>query len=1166
MGYVPPRKRKSVNLYGTFLARIAKQTNQIQFQKTFFRQKNFVNKVLSVFIFFIACKKFQRSIVKPKTKTMRKASTLLALLFVFVFMQATAQDRTITGKITSSDDNKGIPGVSVMVVGTTTGTSTDVDGKYALVVPLTAKQIKISGVGMKSKTIELTASNAVDVVLDPDVLKLDEVVITALGVSREKKSLGYATQEISGDQVTDVKSGNFVNQLSGKVSGVQIKNEGNMGGSTNIIIRGTTSLLGDNQALFIVDGVPIDNSRSNVQFQNEGTAGYDFGSPVSDINPDDIESINVLKGAAATALYGSRAARGVILITTKKGKLTTAGTKKRFGVTVNSGLTVGIVDKSTFPTYQNEYGAGYGPFYDTLNSHFFNGFINDGDTVPHVLVTPFTEDASYGEHFDPNLMVYQWDAFVPGSPNYHKATPWVDHASDPNTGPLSFFNNSTSYTNSVSFDGGSEKGSFRASIANTDEKGILPNSSLKRYNFGINTNYNLTDKLTTNVSANYVRTETVGRNETGYDSNIMTSFRQWYETNVSVAELKDMYELTQANYGWNPRNSQNPAVPIFWDNPYFIRNESYTTDGRDRIFGNIGLNYKVNNFLSLMTRVSLDQYSTLQEERLAKGSIAKEFGIGPPNEAGPLVGSGYSRLNKDVRETNLDLMANFKKDISTDFSFSGLLGANFRRNYLNTIFASTNGGLVVDKLYSISNSVNNPSASVEKDQSIGVNGYFASASFGYKRFLYLDLTGRNDYSSTLPPDNNSYFYPGASASFVFSEKVKAKWLDFGKVRFNIAQVGNDAPWGSVNDIYAKPIAFGNTTLFSLPITKNNSLLKPELSLTKEAGLEMVFLNMRLGFDVAAYITDTKNQILAVAVDPSTGYSSKYVNAGTIQNKGIEVTLYGTPVKTRNFSWKINLNYSLNKNEVVELFGGVDNIQLANFQQGVTLNATKAEAFGTLQGSDYVYLNGKKVVGSDGYYEMTTTTTNVLGNINPKYLAGITNTLSYKKWTLSFLIDIQVGGSVYSLDQAYGLATGIYPETVGTNDLGNPIRNPLTTDNTSGGVILDGVQEDGTPNKIRVAGDDYTLWGYVTNPNSKFIYDASYVKLREVTIGYKFPLKEKSFFSNISVALVGSNLWIIHKNLPYSDPEAGLAAGNIQGYQTGVLPSTRNLGINLTFQF
>jgi TonB-linked SusC/RagA family outer membrane protein len=1095
---------------------------------------------------------------------MKKTITLLALLLAFVCMRTSAQDRTITGKVTSSQDNLGIPGVAVVVVGTTTGASTDIDGKYSVTVPVTGKQLRFSGVGLKTKVVDVGASDVIDVAMEPDILRLDEVVVTALGISREKKSLGYSTQEVSGEQLSTVKSGNFMNEISGKVSGVQIKNTGNIGGSTNIIIRGTTSLLGDNQALFIVDGVPMDNTKQSVFGQNRGTAGYDYGSPVADINPDDIESINVLKGAAATALYGSRAARGVVLVTTKKGRPALPGAKSRIGVTYNTSYSLGYVDKKTFPTYQNEYGAGYGHYYDTLNAHFFSSYINvNGDTI-HGLVTPYTEDASYGEKFDPNLLVYQWDAFVPGSPNFGKQTPWVGHASNEDEGPLSFFETEKIFTNNVAIDGGSDRGTFRISIGNTDDHGILPNSKLERYNFGTNAAFNFTNKFSGSASVNFVRTETTGRNETGYNNNIMTSFRQWYETNVSVKELKDIYEMTKINYGWNPADASVPEIPIFWDNPYFIRWESYSTDARNRLYGNTQLNYKVNNNFDLMGRIGLDTYNMLQEERLAKTSNAKQFGIGSPGQAPADQTSGYSRLNRDVRTTNLDFQAHYKRDLTTSLNFNGYLGASFYRNYLNSILAATNGGLAVDRLYSVSNSVNTPSASEEHEEIRGVNGYYAALSFGFQRYLYLDLSGRMDYSSTLPIDNNNYFYPGASLSFIFSEKWKAKWLEYGKLRLNIAQVGNDAPWNSVNDVYSKPIAFGSTPLFSLPTTKNNSELKPELSLTKEIGLEMEFLKGRVGFDFAAYKTDTKNQILSVAVSPATGYSFKFVNAGLISNKGIELNLHGYPLKWKNNgSWRIDLNWSQNRNKVEELYEGVDNLQIANFQQGVTFNAHVGEAYGTLEGTDYVYLNGQKVITSKGYYQSTTTATNIIGNVNPDWLGGIGNTVTYKKWSFYFLIDMQKGGSVYSLDQAYGQATGLYPESVITNDLGNPVRNTIAT---GGGVILDGVLADGTPNSIRVAGDNYLLWGYARNPNSAFIYDASYTKLREVTLTYKLPLKEKSFFSNVAFGLTGNNLWIIHKNLPYSDPEAGLASGNVQGYQTGVLPAVKRYGFNLTLQF
>ncbi len=1093
-----------------------------------------------------------------------KIKNLLFTVVLILFHAAVfAQGRVIKGVIKDSKSNEGLPGVAILVSGTSTATTSDVNGAYSITVEGEGKKLVFSYVGYVIQTVSAD-KDVIDVALVFDATLLKETVVTALGVSREKKSLGYATQQLSGDQLTGVKSGNFVNQISGKVAGARVKNSYNMGGSTNIIIRGATSIVSNNQALFVIDGVPMNNDVTNGSSQASGRSGFDYGSPISDLNPDDIESINVLKGAAATALYGSRAARGVIIITTKKGKAVT-DTKRRFGVTLNSNVTVGMVDKSTFPTYQQEYGAGYGPYYGGGPGGFFLLEDIKGDGTADDIVVPYTEDASMGGKFDPNLMVYQWDAFVPQSPNYKKATPWVAAGDN---GPISFFNKSMSTTNGFAINGGSETGSFRVSYANSLENGIMPNSKLKKNNFEFNGGLALNDKFSANVSANFTNSQAVGRNETGYNDNNMTSFRQWMETNVNYPELKDIYDLTKTNYGWNPASSSDPGTPIYWNNPYFQRFENYESDSRNRFFGNVGLNYKINDMISLLARIGVDGYATVQEERLAVGSVPTGFGIGSVNSP-----SGYSRLNKNFGETNFDLMANFKKDLNENFNLSGLIGSNIRRSSDNSIYASTNGGMVVPGLYSISNSLNTPLPSTEVAKKYGVNGFFASASLGYKRFLFLDVTARQDYSSTLPVDKNAFFYPGVSGSFVFSEKLKnLTWLDFGKVRLNYANVGNDAPFASTKDVYDKPNSFGSTALFSLPNAKNNENLKPEISTTTEAGLEMVFFKKRVGFDFAYYNTNTKNQIFNVAVSTATGYSSKFVNAGKIQNKGMELSVFGSPVKTNNFEWTITLNYAANKSKVVELFEGVDNLQIASFQGGVTLNATVGEALGSLKGSDYVYLNGQKVVGTDGYYKRTTTTNNTIGNVNPKFTAGIENKLTYKNWTYSFLIDMQQGGSVWSVDMWYGLGTGLYPETVGNNDLGNPMRDPVVETSpgvyaaNSGGVVLEGVQADGTPNKVRVEADDYAVWGWATNPNAGFIYDASYVKLREMTLSYRIPLKKEYFFTNASVGLVGSNLWIIHKKLPYADPEAGSGAGNIQGFQVGVMPAVRTFGFNLTLQF
>jgi TonB-linked SusC/RagA family outer membrane protein len=1093
--------------------------------------------------------------INPKHLKMKRRNLLFTVLFILFHVAVFAQSRVIKGIIADSETKEGIPGVGILVVGSTTATTSDVNGAYTITVEGEGKKLIFSYVGYANQTVDAD-KEAINITLMPSSTVLDETVVTALGVSREKKTLGYATQEISGDKLTAVKSGNFVNQMSGKVAGVRVKTSGNMGGSTNIIVRGATSIGQNNQALFVIDGIPMNNDVNNDVNQTTGRRGYDYGNAVSDINPEDIESINVLKGAAATALYGSRAARGVIMITTKKGKTLVTG-RRRFGVTLNSNVTMGMIDKSTFPKYQQEYGGGEGKLLGpnpTLYPSYFDSLDVNGDGKMDA-VAPTGKDASFGAKFDPNKWIYGWDAFVPESKNYKKATPWVAAGDN---GPISFFNKSMSYTNGVAIDGASEKGSFRVSYTNSNEGGVLPNSHLQKQSVSINSNMTINDKLSTFGMANYTNTKALGRNETGYNDNPVSSFRQWMQTSINYQDQREIYEKTKTNFSWNPLSATDQR-PAYWDNPYFQRYESYQNDVRDRIYGNIGLNYKLNDMIGLMARVSLDQYSTIQEERVAKESADRAFGITGRAR------SGYSRFNRNFREINFDFMANFKKNLNENISLSGLLGSNVRRSSFNSILATTTGGITVPKLYTILNSAAAAPGAVENQNALGVNGYFAQASVGYKNFIYIDITARQDYSSTLPVGKNNFFYPGISGSFIFSEKLKnLSWLDFGKARINYANVGNDAPFAKLSDVYFKPIAFGSNALFSLPSIKNNPDLKAEISTTAELGLEMVFFKKRLGFDFAMYNSNTKNQIMDVPVSKSTGYTSMVINAGKIQNKGLELNLYGTPLKTKDFSWTINFNFASNRSKVVELYGDIKNIQQATSNGGASINAPLGEALGVIMGSDFVYLNGKKVISPDGTYSVTPTSDNVLGNVNPKYTAGVTNTLTYKSLSFSFLIDMQRGGSVYSVDMWYGTISGLYEETAGLNELGNPIRDMVAN---GGGVLLDGVQADGSPNTVRAECYDANNnpWGANT-ANKGSVFDASYVKLREMSISYNLPLKKEKFFTNAAISIVGSNLWIIHKNLPYADPEFGASAGNFQGIQNGVMPTIRTFGCNLTLQF
>ena len=1081
-----------------------------------------------------------------------KFNGILVLLVVLMAQLTFAQERSVSGVVS---DNAGmpIPGVSVLVKGTQIGTQTDFDGKFSIrATP--SQTLVFSYVGMK--TLEMSAgSTNVNVKLASEAMELEGVVVTALGIKREKKALGYSTQEVKGDAVSKVKSSNFVNSLSGKVAGLEIKTSGNLGGSTNVVIRGNNSIAGNNQALFVVDGVPIDNSNSNSGNQKTGRGGYDYGNAASDINPDDIESINVLKGAAATALYGSRAANGVVMVTTKKGK-----SQKGIGVTVSSSITLGTADKETLPRYQNKYGAGYGPYYDSADGYFGLADVN-GDGIDD-LTTPFTEDASYGAAFDPSLLVYQWTSIYPQLPGYKKATPWVAGKANPN----SVWGTASTAVNSVSLDGGDEKSTFRLGYTNLMQEGNLPNGSIKRNTISFGGTHNLSDKLKASANFNFVKNDGKGRNGTGYSSgNVMQQFRQWNQMNVDFDEQKEAYFLTRENITWNPNSATNLS-PIYSDNPYWTFYENYQTDTRSRYFGNVALDNKLTSWLSLMGRFSFDTYSELQEERTNVGSADV---------------SSYSRFNNNVSEYNYDLMLNFNKNLTEKLNLEGNVGFNVRNNVRNSIFAQTNGGLNKPRLYSLTNSVGPINAPTEYDASSMVDGEYIRASLGYDGFAYLEGTYRTDRSSNLPKANNRFDYFSVSGSLVFSKYIEAEWLSFGKLRANYAEVGNDTTPYNVFNTFNIGTPFEGTGIASNPAAQANLNLIPERQESYELGLEMAFFNRRLGFDVSYYNDQNINQITSIPLSTATGYNSAVLNAGTMENKGWEVQLNATPLKSDSFKWDLNLNWAKNESLVVSLLNGIENLQIAGLQGGVSINATPGQPYGTIRGSDFIYAeNGQPIVNQTGTgsrigtYQRTGASNIVIGDINPDWKAGLTNTFSYKNLSLSFLIDMQKGGDVFSLDTWYGYATGMYDFSAADNDLGNPVRNPIvgTPGNygaNSGGFILDGVAPDGTPNQVRASGSVYTTaWGYARAPNKLHVYDAGFVKLREASLTYNFDSKvlKQLPFTNASFSVIGRNLWIIDKSTPYADPEAGLSSGNVQGYQSGAYPSIREIGASLKLQF
>ncbi|MEZ5069853.1 MAG: SusC/RagA family TonB-linked outer membrane protein [Bacteroidales bacterium] len=922
---------------------------------------------------------------------MKKRKIVCFLLFLALApLTLLGQSRMITGTVTDAADGSPLPGVSVAVSGTSLGTITDIEGHYELDVPENAQALVFSFVGMLTQELPVQGQNRIDVVLESTSLELDEVVVTALGVSREKKSLGYAVQEVDGEAVNQVKTENLVNSLSGKVAGVQVKVANNIGGSSNILIRGSSSLTQNNQALFVVDGVPISNSMTNKDFgaQNQGRQAYDYGNAVSDLDLEDIESISVLKGAAATALYGSRAANGVIMITTKKGAQNT-----KLGVNVSSNVTIGVVDPSTFPKYQDQYGAGYDPTWHNSDLPGLDWDDIDGDGLEDTdyYLVPYYDDASRGGPLDGTL-VYQYDAWLEDSENYGRATPYLPAAND----PISFFENSVSLTNSIDITGGTDKTTYRMAYSNKDMKGIYPNSSLKRNNFTFNGSHQILPSLKVSTSASFIDSKGKGRNSTGYSGNIMSMFRQWYQVNVDVQQQRELYEATGENLSWNP-NAWNDLTPIFWDNPYWTVYENFPTDQRTRMIGYFQADWEITDFLSLMGRVSADTYNEVQEERRAIGSTSAEFGTGFPRQE---VTSGYSRYDRSFIETNMDVMLNFHKDLTESINLRAMVGANVRRSTSESVFAATNGGLAVPNLYALSNSVSPMLPPDERLTQIGVNGYFGSVSLGVANLIFLDATLRNDISSTLPLQNNSYIYPSVSGSFLFNNLLEADWMQLGKIRLNYAEVGNDAPALSIKDTYDGVAPFAGNTMVSVNPTKNNADLLPEKTKSMEAGLEMVLFQSRVGFDVAAYKNNTFNQLMPVDVSFATGFRRTWVNAGEIQNKGLEAAAWVVPVKSGDFSWNLSVNWAKNVNEVISLFtdqagNEVESIVLGDLQ-AVSIEAKVGQPYGTIHGRDYVYHeNGEPIVAETGLYERSATSDQVLGNVNPDWTMGSTTGLPTK---------------------------------------------------------------------------------------------------------------------------------------------------------------------------
>lgn len=1058
---------------------------------------------------------------------MRKI-VLLLIMGCLCSTMTYAQVRQLSGKITSTEDGTGLPGASVIFKGTNIGSNADADGNFKMTVPDDGILV-VSFVGYLSQEIAIGNKTKFDIKLSADTRQLAEVVVTAFGIEREKKALGYSVQEVKGSALTESRSTNVANGLSGKIAGVRIQSNGGPGSGSTIQIRGSSSISGNNQPLVVIDGVPMEQSASKT-----------LGGGISEINPDNIKEMSVLKGPNAAALYGSRAANGVILITTKNGQGT-----KGIGVEFNSNVT--FERPWIKPDFQNIYGGGNG--YRTWYNDGWSGSITDPLQTQqyravydskYPLAGSAGTDESWGAPMDGRL-VRQWWTGNDVAPLTPQPNNWEE-----------YWNTGQTINNSVALSGGNDKGFFRLALGRVDQKGIMYYNDFNRTNFRINSGYNLTKNLNITMSGEYIKSGADNRNYTSGSQFI------WSHRHISWDRLRD-YETyndvhNQRAVAGKPADNDPPNWQhTYFTNPYFMERNLPFSNEKDRLLGNIALNYKILPSLSLMVRTGTDLWS---DTRINVSNFAR-------------VRNGNStpgRFSEEVlrsQETNSDFIFTYNKDFSTDFSTNIQFGGINRTNYYKRNYFYV-GELVVDGIYNASNSVpslNTIQSSIRKSE---VQSLFAAANFGYRNMLFLDLTARNDWSSTLPSNDRSYFYPSASVSAVVTDmlNVQSDILTFAKVRASLAQVGNDAdPYQLAQTFESSGSWNGSLPKFAESVSIANSSLKPEITTGLELGADMRFFRGKVGLDFTYYEQTTRNQILGVEISKASGYDRRILNAGEITNKGIELTLSGTPIKLDNgFAWNVSLNYARNRNKVVELAEGLTTYILAS-QRGMTSEARVGQPYGTFYGVAFERApDGQIVYGSNGLPTLQPTQ-QIIGNIQPDWTGGMLNTFTYKGITLTALVDVRMGGDIFDEGTGTGRWTGQYAETA----LGR-----------EEGVIGKGVQKitaaDGSvsyePNTVIVTANQMYRYNNPRNYHEAAIFDASYVKLRELSVGYNIPssLIKKLHLQSAKLSLVGRNVWMIFKNTPHVDPEFDSKGGNAQGFGYGELPSSRSIGVNLNLSF
>lgn len=1079
---------------------------------------------------------------------MGKRIHLFLLALAIGVIQGAAQVTTVRGIVTTEEDGEPVIGASVIVKGTALGTVTDVNGRFELSgLPPSATRLLISYISLMAK--EVAIAPQVSVTLKSDTHLLDEVVVTALGISREKKALGYTAQEVKQDALVQGKDNNLLNSLSGKIAGVRITNTQGDVGSSRIVIRGETSIAGENQPLFIVDGIPVDNSQLNAR-----SSGRDFKNAIADLNPEDIKTLTVLKGPNAAALYGARAAHGAIVITTKGGDKR----QKGIGITLHSSTQVSFV--ATLPEFQNLFGQGAGGRFSYVDGK--GAGVNDG------------VDESWGPRLDIGLLIPQFDSPLDADGN-RVATPWVSH---PNN-VRDYFRMGISTNSGISVARGDDKYQFRVGYNYEKQVSIVPDAGTNKTNISLNTDYHLAKWIVVGATANYIvyTAPSLPGSATPSGSNVRSNSPMlqflWFGRQVDTNSLKADYTRN-----WNSS---------YYDNPFWSASYNTQSQERHRLIGDLHAEFRLTDGLNVRFRTSTDWYNDRRKSKVKWGSA----GAGSPY-------GSYAEDAYTVKENNTEVLATYIKQLNKNWGIDALLGFNVRnKQYENNYQAAPR--LAVADLYTLTNS-RDPLTSSNDFYRLRQYGLYGSIQLDYRRWAFLNITGRNDWSSTLPVDNNSYFYPSVTASVLLSEAFgwRSKTVNYLKIRGGWSQVGADANPYQLATVFTSETAFNGNPLQSSSTIGMNPNLKPEKTSSIEAGFEAAFWDNRLYLDFTYYKTDSRNQILKLATTAASGYTSQVRNAGHIRNRGYEIQLGAVPIQTsKGFRWNLDLNYGANSSKVVKLDdeGLITSYQL--YSSGIQILASVGEAYGTLFGTSYVRdANGNVVVDANGLPKISTTN-KTLGKFTPDWTGGISNTFSYRSLSLSFLIDASVGGSIFSNTNKTGKYTGVLANTLSGRDaehdglwyytdaMGNNVRLPespsysVSSDGLyyaqvngqstrvyQDGIMVEGVTESGSKNEEVVSAEKYYHRIYsIAEAN---VYDASYVKLREVALSYRLPhlWTQKLHLQEASVTLTGRNLWTIYKSVPNIDPESALTTGNAQGVEAYSLPTTRSFGVNLSVKF